>query len=375
MKKALCGLLLALVVEAGANGGETPSMAMPATAKLVFEEDWSGGTIDPGRWYVLHKKWGDGNHGVVRQNVFIARDRVAGKEQNVLVCRVHGDQYQGPVVGWEGRPDRVGGVIVSKPFFASGRFEVVMKIGDAKALPGGPADPTHPVGMVPAIWTYAYQWVGAGKGAKDAFSKDNPMYNPHLDVHGWGDNEYWSELDFPELGKGQDFTRGLYNGFLNRNQQSRTFAVGVVADGKYHTFTTLWRTQLVPFPKVSDAQVVAFNGHWWIQDKNIPFAKYRGNPLKKLGKDQYALCSGKEAIHFIDGKYVGTNPTFVPAMAAQLNIGGWLPEWGGAAPWSESSISVASVKVWQFDDPGDVRGVLTEDIGDNMDAAGMPLKP
>ena len=65
---------------------------------------------------------------------------------------------------------------------------------------------------------------------------------------------------------------------------------------------------------------------------------------------------------------------YVPAMAAQLNIGVWFPNWGGKAPWSESSVSIASVKVWQFDDPGDVRGILTDDIPPNMDEKGAPLK-
>lgn len=55
-------------------------------------------------------------------------------------------------------------------------------------------------------------------------------------------------------------------------------------------------------------------------------------------------------------------------MAAQLNIGVWFPQWAGKAPWSESSISIASVKVWQFDDAGDVRGILVDDISSNIDS-------
>ncbi len=368
-------LVMPALTVAAQTGAPPPDMTMPPGAKLVFEEDWSSGRIDPGKWYLLHRKWGDGNNGVVRQNVVLARDTVNGKVQNVLVCRGHGDRYKGAVVGWQGHVDRVGGVIVSKTFFASGRFEVVMKIGDRTPVPGGPEDPARPIGMVPAVWTYGCRWVNAGKGEQGKFSKDNPLYNPHLDFRGWNNNEYWSELDFPEFGKGQDFTEGLYNGFLNRNQQSRKFPVKSATDGRYHTFTTIWRTHLQPLAGVSDDQVVASGGYWWVQDKSIPFEQYRGNPLKRLGRNQYAVCMGKEAIHFIDGKYVGTNPTFVPAMAAQLNIGVWFPEWGGAAPWAESSISVASVKIWQFNDPGDVRGILTNDIGDTMDQQGKPLKP
>ena len=56
------------------------------------------------------------------------------------------------------------------------------------------------------------------------------------------------------------------------------------------------------------------------------------------------------------------------------NIGVWFPEWGGEAPWAESFISVASVKVWEYNDPGDVHGILTEDIPSNMNEQGIPLK-
>jgi hypothetical protein len=50
------------------------------------------------------------------------------------------------------------------------------------------------------------------------------MYNPYLNFRGWNNNEYWSELDFPEFGKGQNLEAGLYNTFLNRNHQSRQFS-------------------------------------------------------------------------------------------------------------------------------------------------------
>ena len=279
-----------------------------------------------------------------------------------------------PLKGWEGHKHRVGGVLVTKQFFASGKFEVVMKIGSTQTFTGGPKDPTRPIGMVPAIWTYSSRYVRAEKHPADQFNPQNPMYNPHLDIRGWKSNEYWSEIDFPEFGKNQNLEKGLYNTFLNHNHQSRTYSTRAAIDGKYHTYTTIWRTHLVPLAQVTDKQVTKYANYYWVQDKSIPFASYRGNPLKRLGKDKYAVYAGKVAHHFIDGKFVGSNPTFVPSMAAQLNIGVWFPKWGGTAPWKESSISVASVKVWQYNDEGDVRGVLTKDISSNMDEQGNPVK-
>lgn len=60
---------------------------------------------------------------------------------------------------------------------------------------------------------------------------------------------------------------------------------------------------------VTDEQVVESEGYWWVQDLAVPFNSYVGNPLKRLGPNQYAVCSGLRADHWIDGEYVGTNPT------------------------------------------------------------------
>jgi hypothetical protein len=120
--------------------------------------------------------------------------------------------------------------------------------------------------------------------------------------------------------------------------------------------------------------VIEHAGFWWIQDPALPFHRYLGNPLKRLGRDQYAVCAGEKALHWIDGRQVAASVKFVPSMAAQLTLGVWLPKWGGPAPWSVSTVSFKSVKVWQFDDSGDVRGVLTEDLKDNFNADGSSRK-
>ncbi len=351
-KTGMSVVLLGLMNTCFAEDQPTLQSFMPEGAQLVLEEDWSTGKIDPKKWYVLRKRWGRDNHGVVPENVFIAKDKVGGKTQNVLTCRGHGDLYQGPIKGWKGNTTRVGGVIVSKEFFASGRFEVVMKIGSPEV--------PRPIGMVPAIWTYASRWIKA--------DQKTPLSNPKIK------NGYLSEIDFPEFGKGQDLESGLYNTFMNNEHDSQTLSTKAAIDGQYHTFTTIWRTHLVPMDDIADTQVAEAENFFWIQDAKVPFASYRGNPLKRLGKDKYARYAGKEVSHFIDGKLIGTFKTFIPAMASQLNMGVWFPGWGGAAPWTTSSVSIASVRVWQFKDSGDVRGILTEDISNNMNEAGTPVR-
>lgn len=368
-------LLLALSVfpRLEAAGPEAPP-PLPASAKLVLDENWSTGRIEPARWYIPRKKWGQGNNGVSPKNVWVQPDVVGGKTKPVLVCRAHGDLYKGPVVGQGGRKDRVGGIVVTREFFASGRYQVVMKVGGTEARLGGPADPRRPIGTVPAIWTYGYRYVSVPKADMKQFQASQPLYNPHLNQSNYGANEYWSELDFPEFGKDGNFEKALYNTFLQNKHQSRTFDVTPMIDGKYHTLTTDWRTQLLPIEGVKDSQVVAKHGYHWVQDLAVPYKAYWGNPLKRLGKDKYAVYAGLRADHYIDGKKVGENLVFVPSMAGQLTLGIWLPEWAGKAPWEEATASFASVKVWQFNDPGDVRGVITENITDTYREDGSPLR-
>ncbi|GAA4423169.1 glycoside hydrolase family 16 protein [Bremerella cremea] len=348
--------------------------ALPKQAKLVLEENWLSGEIDPECWYVFRKQWGGGNHGVVPENVVIGKDEVNGTERNVLICTAHGDRYDGPVKGWWGNKTRVGGVIVSQEHFASGRFEVVMKIGEKESHDGGPADPTRPKGCIPALWTYAYRWVEGDKARKDEFQPETPMYNPHIPAYGMAANAYWSELDFPEFGKAGNFDDAMYNTFLQNRHDNRFFSVAQAVDGEYHTFTTEWRTHLREMPAIRDSQVIESDGFYWVQDKSIPFADYLGNPLKKLGENRYALYEGKIATHYIDGKKVAENDKWVPAMSAQLTMGVWLPDWAGPADWKTASMKVASVKVWQFGDEGDVMGVMKGRTADSFGIDGTPFQ-
>ncbi|HEX8912978.1 MAG TPA: glycoside hydrolase family 16 protein [Humisphaera sp.] len=340
----------------------------PAGAKLVLEEDWSAGRIDPARWYVPRAKWGAGNHGVVPENVAVARESVDGKDRFVLTCTARGDRYDGPVTGFEGKRDRVGGIVVSKAFFASGRFQVAMRVG------GGDGGPRRPTGTVPAIWTYAYRFVQVPKPRMWEFVPGVPLYNPHMPRYGTGANEYWSELDFPELGKAGRFDRPMYNAFLQKDVDSRTFDLPDLADGLYHTYTTDWRTHFVGLDGLTDAQVTESEGFFWVKDKAVPFDRYYGNPLKRLGPDRYAVHAGLRADHYVDGKKVAENTKFVPSMAAQLTMGVWLPDWAGPADWRSATVSFADVRVWQFGDEGDVRGILTADVPDNFEPDGTPVK-
>lgn len=350
-----CGL----VFTARADTGLPP---LPAGARLAFQEDWSSGSVDPAKWYFLRKKWGTGNNGVTPTNVWLGSDQVNGTRQNVLICEAHGDRYSGSVTGFGDQSTRVGGAIATRQFFASGRYEVIMKVG----RPVGEGVPLQPKGAVPAIWTYAYRWAEVPVEKQAGFDADAPLYNPLLKVSGSPATEYWSEIDFPELGKNGDFAHGGYNVFCQNRYEWKTFPVPDITDGQYHTYVMEWHTGQKPLTNVTDAQVIEHDGCWWVQDKAISINSYLANPLKRLGKDSYAACTGLTARHWVDGKWVGENIRNVPCLAAQLTLGVWLPGWGGPAPWTTAQVSFGPVKIWQYDDPGDVRGVLTSDVPANF---------
>jgi hypothetical protein len=334
-------------------------------AELVLDEDWSQGIV-PTKWYVMQRRWGNGNHGVVPENVRVEKERGEdGEMRNVLVCEAHGEHYDGPVKGLWNRGDRVGGVIVSKAFFASGRFEVSMRVGGTEKVEGGPENPMRPIGTIPAIWIYAGWNTRVKPELAGGYVAENPMYQPYLQEWGRGNAFYWSELDFPELGKKGDFDHGLYNTFLSKKTESITYPVKV-ADGRFHTYTTEWRTTLVEMKGLRDEQVMEHAGFWWVRDLKVPFGSYWGNPLRKLGPNRYATCQGLIARHWIDGEFVGENTKFVPSIAAQLSLGVWLPDWAGPAPWKVSKVSFGRVRVWQYGDEGDVKGLLTNDQPDNI---------
>ncbi len=301
--------------------GDDPVPPLPKGATLALDETWSSGKIDPARWYQPRKRWGQGNNGVIPENVRV--------EKGMLLCEAHGDHYAGPLAGFDGQKDRVGGVLVSKPFYASGRFEISVRLG-----------PPLPKGAVPAIWTYAFR---AGRGGR-----------PDL----------LSELDFPEFGKGGVFEKALYNAYCQTAEDTQVLDASPVADGAFHTLTTEWRTELEPVEGMTDAQVVESGGYWWL----------KGNLFKRLGQDKYAMYRGLKALHWIDGKKVGENTRAIPCMAAQLTLGIWLPHWAGPSAWKTSTVSFGPVKVWQYHDPGDVRGVLTDDLKDNFDSEGRPIR-
>ena len=325
-----------------------------------FVETWDNG-IDPDRWGVYLKKWGGGNNGCVPELVRIGQDTVNGSVRNVLVLTGHGDDYQGTVQGVTKEhgqyvripaSTRVGACIVTRESFASGRYDITMKIGNGNLPLRG--------GMCVSAWMFHYEEHVAGDDPSLP-NPDDPLYQPTYRRNG---GDFWysvvnSEIDAPELGHANrgDYVQGWYNAYLSDLDAAASYNQFTldrgndVRDGQYHTYSFEWRTRLVDVPDITDQDVIAKNGYYYIAK---PGHTYQG--MASIKQDgNYRVCAGKEVVCLFDGTEIGRiAETTVSAVAARLIVGIWFPSWSGAAPWDETDVYVSRIAITPFGDPGDV---------------------
>ncbi len=102
---------------------------------ISFFDEFNALALDPGKWYMMTKQWGDGNNGLVMENITMSILH--------LQLGVHGDQYSGNTPGCRksgmryprtepsGQPvsgKRCGAGVATKFYFASGRYEWRAKV-------------------------------------------------------------------------------------------------------------------------------------------------------------------------------------------------------------------------------------------------------
>lgn len=180
--------------------------AVPCRAQDFFD-DFQGSSLDTTAWKVANQVWGNVPHeitngGVVPQNVWV--------QQGNLVIEAHGNQYTGPVQGFE-QNTRVGGAVYTAQPFGSGRFEV-----RAKICP-------HP-GALSAFWTYYFE---------------NDDYNHEIDFEMPGHNKP------PYGGADSDLRYGLltsWRGIDTAHYHTFDTYFGHQVDGQYHLYRFEWHT-------------------------------------------------------------------------------------------------------------------------------------
>jgi hypothetical protein len=181
---------------------------------------------------------------------------VDGIKKNVLVITGQGEQYEGPIHGvvrynnsYIPAPSghRTGAAILTNQYFASGKYEVIMKIEE-----------NAPSGASVALWTFHYEEHYPGMNSSKLNSQD-PQYQPRFRE---GDQNSWystvnSEIDVAEIGYNGSYSQVGFNTWISDEDQGaniQKFDIENLADGKYHHYSMTWRTHLVA-TDLTDSQV------------------------------------------------------------------------------------------------------------------------
>ena len=231
-----------------ANGNEwcpTPKgwVTMPVDEKgnlysktNPFTDEFEDETLDVNKWLVSATAWGGDNGGLAAANVSLVTDvEPSGKVRKCVRLESHGDLYEGNVKGSGGVVKRVGAGIVTRPYFASGEYEVVAKIENT-------------LGVCRAFWSFSY--IGYMPGDPEFYEDDSSgnlrgnVRNTEIDWEfpsAYNDNRKDDAITLNILrsncwggkrpGEGGEFSRRS-----NPNNDPTL----CIADGDYHTFTYVW---------------------------------------------------------------------------------------------------------------------------------------
>jgi hypothetical protein len=342
-----------------------------------FVEDWSTPCSSQNHFLTYRKQWGKNNNGVVPETLSFEVDEVTpGVQQRVLVITAQGASNTTGVIGIKkiGAVDctRVGGCIVSKSYFASGTYEVTMKIGLAN-------NGELPVGMVPAIWAFGYEEHYHDRNNLDGtqLSLNDPLYQPHLKQGNQEDGFYSAvnaEIDFPEIGVEGDFSYGQYCSYYDNDEgqshaQRIPFPINTdhVVDGQYHRYKIVWTTKLTPL-HTQDLHTVEYQGNRYITDDPI-YPQHQGKlAIQKEEDREWYLPEGEEVVYYFDEMEIGRAP--VTALAGRLVVGVWFPDWGNnpcnleASQWETAKVYISRVEARPSFQEGDVysrTGLYMED--------------
>lgn len=289
-------------IELTANGNEFSELnhpSPPVQINVLFEDfdNAEGGTIlNPEKWLVINKQWSSGhqgpNHGVVPENLELTG--------NTILFKGHGDNYTGPVQGFGGNT-RVGSVIATKDYYASGRYEVRAKLA--------------PVGVCTAFWTYHY--------IEDEYNSSSPgteIKNTEIDWEFPGDNNGPNSLQEARCNTWGGLCNGWTGEYSARADLFQAPTVNNVNDliNSYHTYRIDWHTGGGgETPRVE----------WYIDDVLVEYY-------------DHSKFSGDE-----------DNVGF---RAARFWVGVWYSSWSGLPDHDEVNCEVDWVRITPFNEPNDV---------------------
>jgi hypothetical protein len=257
------------------------------------------GTLDESKWVKMNRIWGQPTNplyqhgGVIPENI--------STRAGHAVLRALGDKYTGTLRGAGGQAKRLGSVIHSKQRFASGRYEIKMRVLQ---------NPDQ--GVLSSAWTFWYKEItpiSHPDAYQKALSAGNVERNGKIILN--------HEIDIEV--KGANLGNPLYTnwiGELSEEHRSKAVVHPGLNDGKFHIYRWDWHTG--------------------------------GN--------------GEEARveYYLDNNLIHVSKEKVPYLASQIYIGNWFAWWAGndsgtyKAPEFESSeMFVDWVKFVPFNQPND----------------------
>ncbi len=385
--------------------------------------------LNPARWRLMKKNWGAGWGGCVPENVGYAIDAKNGN-QPVVVLTIQGDlnttgvrgiQRNGPPNGgnsentstayWANtlNSKRVGAAILTNEYYASGEYEVKMRLGWADGIAGKKA-----VGYCPAAWTFHYEIHSASSTTtagvpNPADLRYQSNFSIASEVAGAPRvSTVNHEIDFPELGRtpaaatvtypavpAQGTGGGYVSWITALEAENRAFTslqlaykVGANAqnlaitknavngvidcyDDEYHTYTMRWETELVEVASVVDSDLTAAtDGSGYFYLSNVAKAQLQvkaskdttpgtyvwGFPWTKKPNGVWAVYLGRSIKYYLDGYFLREATKLVPSISGRLIIGGWFPRFATTTVpnWSTAKMYIASVKIKPYFMEGDV---------------------
>ena len=300
---------IAIAVTATSIWASSPDLSSPVETNPVetkpLFDDFLSGTLDSRIWLIARTQWGgkNVNGGVVPDNLHVKFDK--------LIINGHGDNYTGSVKGVQltepgkvspiahGR--RTGGCLVTRDCYASGRYEVRMKV-------------PQNIGVCTALWTFHYLEVGnqheeyiTNKGKGDIYTS-----NHEIDI------ELPGRPNSKAVGIGYDWV--LFNTWVGERDREMTFGPTKLPfkanDGKFHTWRIDWHT---------------------------------GDPEGTTGK-----VIEPRVDFFLDGELIRTITTTVPVDAGHFWIGLWFPnKWAGEPDFDVDTLEIDWVRITPFHEPRD----------------------
>jgi len=345
-----------------------------------FFDDFDGTKLDYSRWYIAEKQWGGANNnGVVHDNIVVSN--------GVLHLFGHGDNYTGTVQGVNSKGKRVaqvtevGAAIATTNYYASGSYEVRMKLPPA-------------TGGTSAIWPFHYEEAYVGDPDYTVLAQVGGMTVSNLTWIGLTTDQASSLLaDLVSTntshGKRLPYLTSPTNGVYRTTATFRG-----LTDPSQMVLSNDFNLRLQIFVVLANAASLNQSGGGYIRNEeidietptalngssSITYANDRFNTWVGQNKGEYtpnydsvgyAFNDGQfhtyrfdwhtasptvlnQRVEFyIDGVCYQINYTHIPTIGGRFWIGYWFSSWSGTPSFDTQELDVDWVRITPFSESGD----------------------